>query len=67
MKAQMLLCKVRTHLSVTWNVMFKHYGLKGFDNSMQLVILVAELLPLYSIPNRTYSPTFKDPGDGVLH
>jgi hypothetical protein len=29
--------------------MFKHYSLKGFDNSMHLVILVAELLPLYSI------------------
>jgi hypothetical protein len=46
--------------------MFKHYSLKGLDNSVHLVVLVAELVPLYSIPNRTYSPTFKDSDDGVL-
>jgi len=46
--------------------MFKHYSVKGFDNSTHLVVLVTELLPLYSIPNRTYSPTSKDSDDGVL-
>ena len=50
-----------------WNVMFKHYSLKGFDNGMYLVVLVAELLPFYSIPNTTYSLTLKDSDDGVLH
>jgi len=47
--------------------MFKHYSLKGFDNGMYLVVLVAELLPFYSIPNTTYSLTLKDSDDGVLH